>query len=176
MRYLPGVMALSFALVACNNGDSGQSGQNIQSYISDTEISFPAKGKVPDELNLFCAAKLDTGADTTSFHAENISYNHDKSEVSFEVYGQTLRRPVIRVSKIKTRGAEGKESEPRPVIEVSISINGSEPIITQANLTNRSNFRYPLLIGRNTLEQGKIIVDSASTQRPVSPNLKCKGS
>ena len=151
-------MALSFALVACNNGDGGQSGQNIQSYISDTEISFPAKGKVPDELNLFCAAKLDTGAKTTSIHAENISYNHDKSMVTFDVSGQTMTRPVLRVSKIKSRAAEGSNPDHRPVIGIRVSINGSAPILTEANLTNRSRFKYPVLIGRNTLEKGNIIV------------------
>ncbi|MEZ9231585.1 ATP-dependent zinc protease [Vibrio amylolyticus] len=138
--------------------------------------------------------KIDTGADTTSMHAENIhvsSVHPDykdlkdeelmmalveevekdkeldyfdwdgeifapfKATVSFTVQHPyngkdiVIKEPLERVSMIRSRTS----STPllRPTVNIPMSIAGRE-VQTDVNLTDRSNFSAPVLIGKTFLE------------------------
>lgn len=119
-------------------------------------------------------AKLDTGADNCSIHANNIKRikKGKKSYVQFEVvnrYGDrvTFFEPLVRVAKVKTKRG-GAQS--RAVVRMGICLADTVEYI-ECNLTDRSNFAYPVLIGRNFLA-GNASVNSAETYTAEPTCLK----
>jgi hypothetical protein len=114
--------------------------------------------------SLIMKAKIDTGARTTSVHNKDHEIfekdggewvrftltNHDGKSLSFE-------KPVVRYVKIKRHFTE---SQTRPVIMLGLCL-GSTYAMAEVNLVDRSRFEYPLLVGRQFLENG-LLVDSSS--------------
>lgn len=130
----------------------------------------------PDSIRL--EAKLDTGAKSASLHAENLSTFSRKNEpwVKFDIIGQdgtqtTLERKVYRTVKIKRH--KQKPSE-RPVVLLDLCL-GAHVEQTEVNLTDRSNYQYPLLIGRMFLSH-HFIVDASTTHllKPDCPSQSTK--
>jgi len=124
--------------------------------------------------NLILKAKLDTGAKNCSLNAQNIvEFERDGEKwVRFEIVRHsgdyvTLEGKVLRLAKIKMR-----EGEPQKRIVVSLGIClGSLFKEAEVNLTNRSHFNYPMLIGRTFIENDFII--DPSLKYSVKPN--CSG-
>ena len=120
---------------------------------------------MPYEARL--TAKLDTGAKTSAMHAENVKmfkrqFKHyvgftvpvKRNKVEQDIY---FELPVLRHSRVKS--AARNETEVRPVVELSFCIDGrlfSAPF----SLDDRSNFNYPVLLGRDFLATG-FVVDPA---------------
>ena len=122
---------------------------------------------------LIVAAKLDTGADTSSLHAENIRWEKraDGDWVAFDVIGVTgekarFEHKVVRVARIK-RNSEPAQS--RPTILMGVCL-GNVYKLTEVNLTDRSRFNYEMLVGRSFLA-GRFAVDSAR-MNTVEPACK----
>lgn len=125
-------------------------------------------------LNLEVAAKLDTGAKTASLSARDITrFKRDgETWVRFylaidDAHEHPIERPLARISKIKRRAGdvdpdEGKTYTARPVIELAICMGKTLRSI-EVNLTDRSAFQYPLLIGSEALKRFNALID---------PNLK----
>lgn len=121
-------------------------------------------------IDLEVAAKLDTGAKTASLSARDIKrFKRDgESWVRFylaidSAHSHPIERPLARVSKIKRRAGdydpeEGKNYTARPVIELDICM-GSALRSIEVNLTDRSAFQYPLLIGSEALKRFDALVD-----------------
>jgi hypothetical protein len=65
--------------------------------------------------------------------------------------------PVLRTQKVKAPIT--KEIEQRPVVKVRVEIDGRE-YEAEANLNDRSHMRYPVIIGRNII-QNNFIIDIA---------------
>lgn len=110
-------------------------------------------------------AKLDTGARTSSVHAENLErFDRDgRPWVRFTLpFGNgepiVVERPVVRETRIKQ--VEG-ESQSRCVVELEICLDGTL-YTTPVTLADRHNFVYPVLLGRHTL-RGHVIVDPGKT-------------
>ncbi|BAP78251.1 hypothetical protein MT1_1074 [Pseudomonas sp. MT-1] len=113
--------------------------------------------------------KLDTGALTSSMHAENIDrFEKDGDEwVRFTVELEDvdtdkdvrtrLERKMVR--DIKVRGAGGAEE--RPVVLMKVCL-GNQMYEEQFSLNDRDKMNYPVLIGRRTLEKVGL-VDSSKT-------------
>ncbi|WP_204114617.1 ATP-dependent zinc protease [Shimia biformata] len=107
--------------------------------------------------------RIDTGATTTSVHAINIEeFERDGQDwVRFTLRNELLdtevphEAPIARIVQIRKRGTE--DMQRRPVIEMTVSIGGV-PRKIEVNLTDRSNFEFPVLIGRNYLD-GIAVVD-----------------
>jgi hypothetical protein len=119
------------------------------------------------------AAKLDTGAVTSSLSAEDIEiYRHDGAAwVRFDVATGTggairLERPLVRTMLIKDRGVRSRR---RPVVSLGICV-GTLYREVEVNLVDHSHFDYPMLIGRGFLSQG-IAVDPAR-QFTTAPDCK----
>ncbi len=103
--------------------------------------------------------KLDTGALTSSMHAEDIEeFEKEGNEwVRFRVeledvdsgekVESTFEREVQR--RITVRGAGGAERRPVVVMKVCI---GDKIYNEQFSLNDRDRMNYPVLIGRRTLE------------------------
>ena len=95
-------------------------------------------------------AKIDSGADHSSLHANAIKLfrQQDQDWVQFSALGnRTFMLPVHRIAHIKTKN---KGLQTRPVVKVIICINGQKRLI-EVNLVDRSHFTRPLLIGRSAL-------------------------
>ncbi|HCG39696.1 MAG TPA: ATP-dependent zinc protease [Pseudomonas sp.] len=133
-----------------------------------TPLGWVERGKVlPEEVTV--KFKLDTGALTSSMHAEDIEYfERDGDEwVRFDLDLKDIERDKLVKSRIErklhreltVRGAGGKED--RPVVLMKVCI-GDRLLEEQFSLRDRDEMHYPVLLGRRTLEKlGP--VDSART-------------
>lgn len=123
----------------------------------------------PDEIPL--AAKLDTGAVTSSLSAKDIYiYKKDgKDYVKFKVSHPDIKEtpeydlPVTRIVKIKNRANKeiSKKYNSRPVVKMPIYFDGKLYNI-MVNLIDRSHFSTPMLLGREALDKINAIVDSTA--------------
>ncbi|MFO8084261.1 MAG: RimK/LysX family protein [Desulfobacterales bacterium] len=115
----------------------------------------------------YLKAKLDTGALTSSLHARDIEYLEKDGQkmVRFVVIADcarsdekveiTFEKPLKR--KVRIRQHQGEPMR-RPVVIMDFCIGG-KLYSTPFSLTSRSNFNYPVLLGRKFLK-GRILVDS----------------
>lgn len=116
-------------------------------------------------------AKLDTGARSSSIHAEDVErFRRDGRDwVRFELRsrrGETARfeLPVHRWVRIRRAGARTTQ---RAVVLIGICL-GNDYKMAQVNLTSRERMNYALLIGRRFMTD-KILVDS-SRRFTTEPN------
>jgi hypothetical protein len=122
------------------------------------------------DIDLVVAAKLDTGAKTASLSARDIKRFKRNGETWVRFYlaidnahQHPIERPLARISKIKRRAGdydpeEEKTYTARPVIDIPVCM-GKEQRTIEVNLTDRSTFQYPLLIGSEALERFRALVD-----------------
>ena len=122
------------------------------------------------DIDLEVAAKLDTGAKTASLSARDIKHfkRNGESWVRFYLaiddrHVHPIERPLARVSKIKRRADdldpdEEQKYSARPVISLQICM-GEVLRTVEVNLTDRSAFQYPLLIGSEALKHFDAVVD-----------------
>ena len=119
--------------------------------------------------------KLDSGALTSSMHAQNIERFEKDGEdwVRFQVeledikteqtVASTFERPLER--NLKVRGAGG--SEERPVVKMEVCV-GEEVLNQEFSLRDRSNMHYPVLLGRRTLDElGMVDTSRTFTTKPA---------
>jgi hypothetical protein len=113
-------------------------------------------------------AKLDTGATTTSINAEILEQPDEETEsggmIKFRFLDgngnkEIFERPIVRWVRIKSR--EGADIR-RPVVRMKLCV-ANQWIEEEVNLADRDDFNYPILVGRNMLKQGKLVVDSGKT-------------
>jgi len=114
---------------------------------------------------LVLPAKLDTGADTSSLHVSNVRWTRRESSewVTFDVVGRDnrkvrLERKVERVARVK-KAAGGVQDRPTVLLGVCL---GNTYRVTEVNLTDRTGFKLPLLVGRSFLTD-RFAVDSSRT-------------
>lgn len=138
-------------------------------------IGWVEKVKIhPGKLKL--KARVDTGAKSSSINAPSyeIFYKNKQKWVRFEISDKkgkkqtTIEKEVYKTSKIKRKGMKPEE---RYVIKLGICL-GNTYKETEVNLVDRSNFNYPILIGRRFLEND-FLVDSSIT-KTKKPNCKVK--
>ena len=118
-----------------------------------------------EDINLpVIKVKIDTGARTSSLHAENIKYfkRRGKEYVSFEVHPiQRNKQITVKCNaevfdKRHVTSSSGCK-EYRPVIKTALKI-GSYIWQIELNLTKRDYMGFRMLLGRNAM-QGNIIID-----------------
>jgi hypothetical protein len=119
---------------------------------------------VSPDLNL--RARIDTGAQTCSLHAESIVEKEINGEkhVEFTTLDEKnkpvrMLHKVVEMSRVKS--TSGK-SEKRYVIELDI-IFGKRNITVNVNLNDRKKLRHRFLVGRNLL-LGDYIVDVSQSR------------
>ena len=127
-------------------------------------------------------AKMDTGALTASLSAKDIqTFTRDGEDwVRFRLAtkdsnGKVYEHKVARISKIKARaGDDDEEDEPpeaarRPVVELQLCLGDVQRTV-EVNLTDRSHFNYPLLIGAKALREFKAAVNPARRYTADKPD------
>lgn len=132
-------------------------------------------------MDLTVNAKLDSGALTSSIHAEKISHFKRNNEdwVRFDYrnphrrqQGKTdatqkihvIERPVVRTTLIKRHQLSSIQ---RTVITLPIRL-GDQDYEPEFTLTNRSNFIYPVLLGRRFLRETALIDSSQTHLQPLN--------
>lgn len=134
------------------------------------------------ELALELPAKLDTGAETASLSAKNIEiFKRDGGEwVRFQVgldnteQAPVIEKPLARMSYIKRRAGDRQPGDKqlytaRPVIDMDVCV-GDEMKNIEVNLTDRSAFEYPLLIGSTALKKFNAAVSPGVRYSAGQPN------
>lgn len=157
-RHTPSFLAA--LLVAIGSAEALASSPQVLGWVEKGVI-------LPEQVTV--KFKLDTGALTSSMHAENIDrFEKDGDEwVRFTVELEDvdtdkdvrtrLERKMVR--DIKVRGAGGAEE--RPVVLMRVCL-GNRMYEEQFSLNDRDKMNYPVLIGRRTLEKVGL-VDSSRT-------------
>jgi hypothetical protein len=85
-------------------------------------------------------ALFDTGAKLTS--------------IDNSIAAEAQVGPVLRIQRVKAPIT--KEVEQRPVVKLRVEIDGRE-YEAEANLNDRSHMKYPVIIGRNIINDNFII-------------------
>ncbi|MFP4639086.1 MAG: ATP-dependent zinc protease [Guyparkeria sp.] len=142
---------------------------------SEGDTSLPVFGYVEDiavrALDGELRAKMDSGATTTSIDAREIEeFEKDDEEwVRFEVAHRdsdemvTLERPVSRTVRIKRHD---RSPQKRYVVELALCL-GDKWITDEVSLTNREQFSYGLLVGRNHMA-GQLLIDPSAKDLQTS--------
>jgi hypothetical protein len=116
-------------------------------------------------------AKLDTGADTSSLDARDVTVHADgvRGRVRFrlgdggaEATARVLEAPIVRVTRIRRAGA-GRQR--RYVVRLPLCLGGRRQD-AEFTLTDRRGLDVPVLIGRAALV-GRHVVDPARTHLTV---------
>ncbi len=113
-------------------------------------------------------AKVDTGADSSAIWASHIRMNK-QNQLEFRLFGpksplytgETLTAPNFEVKQV--RSSNGQVAL-RYSIPLTVKISG-RTIRACFTLANRARNRFPILIGRKTL-QNKFLVDVSKVQIP----------
>lgn len=114
------------------------------------------------EAKMKLTARVDTGATTSSISADDIvRFERDGDKwVRFVIRdnkgkkSELIEKPLSRIVRIKQHDSEGQR---RLVVDLQI-LMGPIRIKREFSLTDRSDFKYPVLIGRNVL-RSKAAVD-----------------
>lgn len=125
--------------------------KDVAGYV-ETAIVYPQ--------GLSVQTKLDTGADNSSISTQNPEFfmRDGVKWVRFQVTNQeketaTFEQAVTRTATIKRHNDKTQE---RPVVRMGICV-GEVYREVEVNLVDRSGFNYPVLIGRNFLEDNFLI-------------------
>lgn len=117
------------------------------------------------ETGLQVKAKIDTGADSSSVNAKLIEEytRNGKNWLRFQIYNNggekiILDKKIVRYMRLKRRKAS---SIRRPVVTLNLCVGQISREI-EINLSDRSNFKYVMLIGRDFLRD-TYLVDSSKT-------------
>jgi hypothetical protein len=129
--------------------------------------------KLPEIGGEVLKAKMDTGALTASLSAKDIeTFTRDGEDwVRFRLAtkgasSKVYEHKIARISKIKSRADEEDEDKDvsevtkRPVVDLEMCL-GNVKRTVEVNLTDRSSFNYPLLIGAKALREFGAAVNPA---------------
>ena len=114
------------------------------------------------DLELFdLDAKVDTGADSNSLHCDDI-FIDDENFVHFTLldkvhpayHGKKIKMPLYKLKKVKSSNGS---VQLRASIKVDMLFFGRK-YKTVISLTDRSDMKYPMLIGRKFLSE-RFLVD-----------------
>jgi len=115
------------------------------------------------DVGMRMKARVDTGAGVSSIHAKilEITKTADGERVRFQLADaqgktKTLQRPIVGWSNIKVMGSDDKHR--RPIVQLRLCVAGKK-VKGRVNLNDRSNYLYPMLLGRNLLNTGDFLVD-----------------
>jgi len=131
------------------------------------------------ELGLFdIDVKIDTGAYTSSIHCHNIRLDDSLPDlhVCFNLLdpshaGYNEKEYMLPVYQIKDVKSSSGESERRIFIKTNIRLFGKRYEL-DLSLTDRSDMKYPVLLGRKLLKKGQFLVNVRRVNRSYKLKLK----
>lgn len=128
-----------------------------------------------EAVNKVYEARVDTGATTSSISATQITpFEKDgKSWVKFQLAPDDseilyeIEAPLVRYARIKQASADGHDR--RPVASLTVRL-GNMTEVAEFTLTDRTDMSYPILLGREFL-QDVAIVDVARKKVQPKPEI-----
>ncbi|GAB4534946.1 MAG: hypothetical protein Tsb0014_21570 [Pleurocapsa sp.] len=156
---LPLISVTGCSLQQTKASDISQEKTKIVGWVENGKISG-----IDQEIKF----KLDTGATTSSINAEILEQPDEETEsggmIKFrykneEDITQIYELPIVRWVKIESRT---KDYIRRPVVKMKMCVAGRW-IEEEVNLSDRGDFNYSVLVGRNMLKKGKLAIDSSQT-------------
>lgn len=145
-------------------GGTVESAEKVTVGLVEEVILLPWGVRIP--------ARVDTGAATSSLDARDLTIKGKTVEFRLpEKYGGLrISRPIVAWRTI--RSAEARDQRPVVVLEFCL---GSQVIRARVNLNDRSQVKYPLLIGRNALKKN-FVVDCMKERcaPPTCPEVQTK--
>ncbi|MEX1049739.1 MAG: RimK/LysX family protein [Akkermansiaceae bacterium] len=141
-------------------GDQGAEAAAVAKPVTDEPIQVYGWREyvILDGVKERLQAKLDTGALTSSIHAEEMElFERDgKKWVRFIITDPRVKKPsrtrleapLVRIARVKEPGGD---SVAREVVRLGFSI-GERKVRGEFTLNNRSNMLAPVLIGRTMLK------------------------
>jgi len=117
-------------------------------------IALPELGVSP--LN----AKTDSGARSSSIHAEEVQLSEDERSVRFTTINHYSERisceaPVARIARVRSSTGKAKK---RIFIQTTATVPGGFSWSILVSLANRSDMLCPMLLGRRALS-GYFLID-----------------
>lgn len=106
-------------------------------------------------------AKIDTGAEQSSLHGENITVKDD--HVIFQLNDRIYKAPLEKSQDISS--ADGG-TQSRPVIKTTIDIEG-QSIETLLNVNDRGEMPQQLLIGQDVIKAANLTLKFSSEEKPA---------
>lgn len=113
------------------------------------------------DLNLVdLDAKIDTGADSNALHCDHIEIHEDSVEFTLldkvhpSYHGKRMKMPLHEIKRVKSSNGQ---VQLRPSIKVNVKFMGKE-YKSVISLTDRSDMKFPMLIGRRFLSD-RFLVD-----------------
>ncbi|NMC63184.1 MAG: hypothetical protein GYA55_08440 [SAR324 cluster bacterium] len=126
-----------------------------------------------DPGDIVLRAKLDTGADSSSLSSENAQFFQKGPElwVRFSIRNREgeQRQMELKVLKTVSIKRDNGKIDKRPVVRLGVCM-GNFYMMVDANLADRSDLAYPMLIGRDFIT-GNLVIDS-SRSYTVDPVCK----
>jgi hypothetical protein len=140
-----------------SEGNRVQAQEKITIGLVEDVILLPWGVKLP--------ARIDTGAANSSLDARELTIKDNVAEFKLpkKYGGRHLRLPIVSWQAI--RSAESRER--RPVVEVELCV-GPKRLRSQVNLNDRSQVRYPFIIGRDILRSNFVVDCMKSRCAPPS--------
>lgn len=124
-------------------------------------VGWRERVSLPDLGLRAIPAKIDTGARTSSLHAEVLEEftREGRQWVRFAVDWDGMRHPceAVRVDRRGVRSSNGDQQR-RLVIKTPLQI-GNLTFRAEITLADRSSMQFPMLIGRTALRR-RMVVDS----------------
>lgn len=118
-------------------------------------------------------ARVDTGAASTSLHACDVRIRDGVVDfTTYDDHGRSIPMHVPFVKQQIIRSASGQQE--RVFVALTLRHDGMEKTVV-ANLTDRSNVSYRLLLGRDWLAGNYLVDVSHPPQAPIAAHPQCPG-
>ena len=146
------VVIVSLLLLSLTTSHAGTRDLEIVGWVENVILVGPG---------IHLKAKLDTGAETSSLDAGIIKkFRKDgKRWVRFRIIDRQSGKEYVMVrERVRTIGVVQHDgtAQTRPVVLMNVCI-AHRLMTTEVSLIDRSEFNYPLLLGRNTLKSFALI-------------------
>ncbi|MAK66365.1 MULTISPECIES: RimK/LysX family protein [unclassified Methylophaga] len=166
MRKLTLSLLLAFGFTA--HANESKVDIEEQSVLGHEEIVTLFPGEIQTK------ARIDTGAATNSMYAVNTRVFEENGEerirftfIDHEDNEHILTRPIV--DKVTIKQASGKQT--RYVVEMGLCV-GNHYEESRFTLADRSRMTFPILVGRNFLENSLLV--SSSEKMVASPECEVK--
>jgi hypothetical protein len=147
-----GFVVIVLVLISSTQSHAGARDLEIVGWVENAILVGPG---------ISLKAKLDTGAETSSLDAVIIKkFRKDgKRWIRFRITDrQTGKEYIVVRERVRTIGViqHDGSAQTRPVVFMTVCV-ASRLVATEVSLIDRSEFNYPLLLGRNTLKSFALV-------------------
>lgn len=143
------------SLTICFHVSHAQAAEDAKYIVGATE------SVMIEEAGLSFNARVDTGAKTSSIHAENIVLDDTEQPIGKAItftlinkQGQSTQIQSIVDSVASVKTSEGKETRYNVILTITWKKISKRMLV---NLNDRSNMKYGLLLGRNWLRNDFVV-------------------